>query len=129
MYRLLLLAVALCLTRGATAADRPNVLFIAVDDLNHWMSHLNRNPQARTPNLDRLAGRGVTFTNAHCAVPACEPSRCALMSGRRPWGSGCYRNGDTWKNHQSAGEGLSAQFLKAGYHVAGAGKIYHSRQY
>lgn len=51
------------------------------------------------------------------------------MSGRRPWVSGCYKNGHQWKKYQAAGEGLSAQFLKAGYHVAGAGKIYHSMQY
>ena len=116
-------------TLSAAAADRPNVLFIAIDDLNHWVTHLNRNPQARTPNLDRLAKLGVSFKSAHCAVPACEPSRCALMSGRRPWTSGCYKNGHAWKKYQQPGEGLSAQFLKAGYHVAGAGKIYHSMQY
>lgn len=111
------------------AADRPNVLFIAVDDLNHWVGHLERNPQAKTPNIDRLAAMGVAFTNAHTAVPACEPSRCAIMGGRRPWTTGCYKNGHKWKNYQAPGEGLSAQFLKAGYHVAGAGKIYHSMQF
>jgi len=108
-----------------SADDRPNVLFIAVDDLNHWVSHLGRNPQAKTPNIDRLASMGITFTNAHTAVPACEPSRCALMSGRRPWVSGCYKNGHAWRKYQKPGEGLSAQFLKSGYYVSGAGKIYH----
>ncbi len=129
MRLLLLIAFAFQLAGTCEAANPPNVLFIAVDDLNHWLTHLGRNPQARTPNFDRLAARGVTFTNAHCAVPACEPSRLALMSGRRPWTTGCYRNGDLWKQHQASGEGLSAQFLKAGYHVAGAGKIYHSMQF
>tara|TARA_R110002096_G_scaffold252201_1_gene445159 strand:- start:2249 stop:3598 length:1350 start_codon:yes stop_codon:yes gene_type:complete len=118
-----------CISFSAIAEDRPNVLFIAIDDLNHWVTHLGRNTQAQTPNIDRLAAMGTTFTNAHCAVPACEPSRCALMSGRRPWTSGCYKNGHIWKKYQAAGEGLSAQFLNAGYHVAGAGKIYHSMQY
>ena len=113
----------------ATAANRPNVLFIAMDDLNHWVTHLGRNPQAKTPNIDRLAKMGVTFSHAYCAAPACEPSRAALMGGRRPWTSGCYMNGDGWKNFQQPGEGLTAQFLKAGYHVAGAGKIYHSDTY
>ncbi len=107
------------------AKDQPNVLFIAVDDLNHWVSHLGRNPQAKTPNIDRLAAMGTTFTNAHTPVPACEPTRCAIMGGRRPWVSGCYKNGHKWKKYQAAGEGLSAQFLKADYYVAGAGKIYH----
>ena len=110
-------------------SEKPNVLFIAIDDLNHWVTHLKRNPQAKTPNIDRLAAMGVSFSNAHCAVPACEPSRCALMGGRRPWTSGCYKNGHTWKKHQKPGEGLSAQFLNGGYHVAGAGKIYHSMDF
>ncbi|MEM9368705.1 MAG: sulfatase [Planctomycetota bacterium] len=126
-FALLLVAFLLAWTPSLTRADeRPNVLFIAVDDMNHWLGHLGRNPQAKTPNFDRLANWGISFTNAHCIVPACEPSRCALMSGRRPFVSGCYKNGHKWKNHQAAGEGLSAQFLAAGYHVAGAGKIYHS---
>lgn len=113
----------------AKAADRPNVLFIAVDDLNHWVTHLGRNSQAKTPNIDRLAKMGVTFEQAYCAVPACEPSRVALMGGRRASTSGCYSNGDGWKGYQKPGEGLSAQFLKAGYYVAGAGKIYHGMSY
>ena len=120
-----------CIAQAQTepGTDRPNVLFIAVDDLNHWVTHLGRNPQSRTPNIDRLASMGVTFQHAYCAVPACEPSRLALMSGRRPWTSGCYLNGDGWKNFQASGDGLSAQFLKAGYQVFGAGKIYHSMEY
>ena len=113
----------------AAPAGRPNVLFIAVDDRNAWVHHLGRNEQARTPNIDRLAARGVTFSHAYCAVPACEPSRAALLGGRRPWVTGCYRNGDGWKRFQQPGEGLSAQFLKAGYFVAGAGKIYHADTY
>lgn len=108
------------------SADKPNVLFIAVDDLNHWVGFLGRNAQTKTPNLDRLAARGVAFTQAHCAVPACNPSRAALMSGLRPWNTACYTNGDSWKRHIPEGISLSAQFMKAGYHVAGAGKIYHS---
>ncbi len=125
-----LIAVAIFfLVSSSFAIDRPNVLFIAVDDLNHWVGHLGRNAQAKTPNIDRLAAMGTSFTNAHCAVPACEPSRCALMGGRRPWTTGCYKNGHIWKKYQKPGEGLSAQFLNAGYHVAGAGKIYHSMAY
>lgn len=109
--------------------SRPNVLFIAVDDLNHWVTHLKRNHQAQTPNIDRLARMGMTFTRAYCAAPACEPSRAALMSGRRPWTTGCYKNGDQWKKHLTEGEQLTSQFLNAGFYVAGAGKIFHSDQY
>jgi arylsulfatase A-like enzyme len=122
------LAAASC-CRGAVAAPKPNVLFIAVDDLNHWVTHLGRNPQAATPNIDRLAARGVTFTRAYCAAPACEPSRTALLSGQRPWTSACYYNGDHWKTHVPEGGGITVPFLKAGYHVAGAGKIYHGMPY
>jgi len=111
------------------AKEKPNVLFIAIDDLNHWVGHLDRNPQAKTPNIDRLAAMGTSFTNAHCAVPACEPSRAAIMGGRRPWNTGCYLNRHDWKKIQPVGDGLSAQFLNAGYYVAGAGKIYHSMEF
>ena len=62
----------------AQNAARPNVLFIAVDDLNHWVRHIGRNKQVITPNIDRLAARGVTFANAYCAAPICNPSRAAL---------------------------------------------------
>ena len=96
-------------TFAASADDRPNVLFIAVDDLNHWVGHLGRNSQAKTPNIDRLAAMGTTFTNAH-TVPACEPSRCALMSGRRPWVSGCYMNGHGGENTKSPGRGCPLSF-------------------
>ncbi|MDO8539951.1 MAG: sulfatase [Opitutaceae bacterium] len=117
------------LSARAAQPAKPNILFIAVDDLNHWVGHLGRNPQTRTPNIDRLARMGVAFNNAYCAVPACEPARGALMGGRRPWTTGLYYNGDKWKNILPEGQGLTAQFLKAGYRVSGAGKIYHGDQY
>ena len=82
--------------RGASNA-KPNVLFIPIDDLNHWVGHLGRNKQTITPNLDRLAARGVSFSRAYCAAPACNPSRAALMSGRRPFVTGIYHNPDPWK--------------------------------
>src|SRR6187431_3484662 len=80
---------------GLSAA--PNVLFIAIDDLNHWVGHLGRNPQTKTPNIDRLAKMGVTFTKAYCTAPACNPSRASLMSGQRPSTTGCYNNGQNWR--------------------------------
>jgi arylsulfatase A-like enzyme len=109
----------------ATETKKPNVLFIAVDDLNHWVGHLGRNPQTKTPNIDRLARMGVTFINAHCAAPVCNPSRAALMSGRRPGQTGIYDNGQDWRPAIPKEDTLTTQFLKAGYNVFGAGKIYH----
>jgi arylsulfatase A-like enzyme len=126
MRTVLILAVALLALCGVTrAAEKPNVLFMAVDDLNHWLGHLGRNPQAKTPNIDRLAKMGVTFVNAHCAAPVCNPSRAALMSGRRPGKTGVYDNGQDWRPMIPKEETLTTQFLKAGYNVFGAGKIYH----
>lgn len=106
-------------------ADRPNVLFIAVDDLNHWVGHLGRNPQTRTPNIDKLAARGVAFTKAYCAAPVCNPSRAALMSGLRPSTTGVYDNGEDWRPQIAPDKTLNVTFQKAGYWVGGAGKIYH----
>jgi arylsulfatase A-like enzyme len=108
-------------------SSRPNVLFIAVDDLNHWVGHLGRNVQASTPNIDRLASRGVTFTRAYCAAPACNPSRAALMSGLRPSTTGVYHNPTDWRRVIGTELMLTTQFRNAGFLVAGAGKIYHGR--
>ena len=102
-----------------------NVLFIPVDDLNHWCGYTGRNKQAKTPNIDRLSTMGISFSNAHCAAPACEPSRAALFSGLRPSTSGCYLNGDKWKKIIPEGSTLNATFKKAGYRVMGTGKTYH----
>jgi hypothetical protein len=62
----------------------PNILFIAIDDLNDWIGCLGGHPDAKTPNLDRLAQRGMLFTNAHCAAPVCQPSRVSALTGIRP---------------------------------------------
>ena len=56
-------------------AEKPNVLFIAIDDLNDWVGCLGGHPQARTPHIDRLAARGTLFANAHCQAPLCNPSQ------------------------------------------------------
>jgi arylsulfatase A-like enzyme len=124
---ILLAAFALFVPATAAAADKakPNVLFIAVDDLNHWVGHLGRNPQTKTPHIDRLAARGVTFTRGYCAAPVCNPSRAALMSGLRPGQSGIYDNGQDWRLAIPQELTLGTAFRKAGYYVCGAGKIYH----
>ncbi len=123
------LAIPLVGRAESAAHKRPNVLFIAVDDLNHWVGYTGRNPQAKTPNIDRLSSMGVSFTHAYCAAPLCNPSRAALMSGKRPSTTACYLNPDNWKKYIPKGIGLAATFKKAGYYVAGAGKIYHGSTY
>ncbi len=107
-------------------ADKvPNVLFIPIDDMNHWVGHLGVHPQTKTPNIDRLAASGVSFNKAYCAAPACNPSRIGLMSGLRPSTSGCYDNAQDWRPFVSTDKLLNDVLLKAGYSVFGAGKIYH----
>ncbi|HOX01256.1 MAG TPA: sulfatase [Candidatus Paceibacterota bacterium] len=110
-------------------AMSPNVLFIAVDDLNHWVGYLGRNPQTLTPHMDRLARRGVWFTRSYCAAPVCNPSRAALMSGLRPGSTGVYDNQENFAPVIPEAITLTTQFRKAGYYVCGAGKIYHSSVY
>jgi arylsulfatase A-like enzyme len=121
------LVVFTCNIASTVAADtaKPNVLFIAVDDLNHWVGHLGRNPQTKTPNIDRLAKMGVTFTNAHCAAPVCNPSRAALLSGMRPGTTGIYDNGQPYGLAINADHSLVTQFRKAGYETLGMGKLWH----
>ena len=104
---------------------RPDVLFIAVDDLNDWTGHLAGHPQAKTPNIDRLVAKGLTFTNAHCIAPACNPSRAGLMSGLRPWQTGVYTNGDPAQGVMRDTLTLNRHFLASGYRVQGGGRIYH----
>jgi len=106
-------------------AAKPNVLVIFVDDLNHWVGPLGRNKQAITPNIDRLAARGVTFASAHTAAPACNPSRAALMSGLRPSTTGVYDNTVDWRPHIGRDKTLITLFRANGYTTLGAGKIYH----
>jgi arylsulfatase A-like enzyme len=119
-----LLAIGI-LSSPLLAAEQPNVLFIPVDDLNHWVGHFGRNAQTKTPNLDRLAKLGVTFTNAHCAAPVCNPSRAALLSGKRPGVTGIYDNGQPFENVLKPAESLVMQFKNAGYDTLGMGKLWH----
>jgi len=112
---------------GSAAESKQNVLFIAIDDLNDWIGCLGGHPDAKTPHLDRLAARGVLFTNAHCAAPLCNPSRTALLTGVRPSTSGVYDNAQPFRRSpvlQSAVT-LPQHFMAHGYRVVGGGKIYH----
>jgi len=111
----------------AADAPRPNVLFIAVDDLNDWVGCLGGHPQAKTPNIDALAARGVNFTRAYCASPVCNPSRTALMLGLRSSTTGVYSNNIDRRDSPVAMSvvPLNTHFHQQGYYVAGAGKIYH----
>jgi len=114
--------------RAAVASIRPNVLFIAVDDLNDWVGVLGGHPQSRTPNIDRLAERGVIFANAHSPAPLCNPSRTAVLTGISPTISGIYDNQQNWRRSRALRDVVTLpQYFRArGYRAAGSGKIFHS---
>ncbi|MCO8124272.1 sulfatase [Stieleria sp. TO1_6] len=110
------------------AADplrRPDVLMLVVDDMNDWISLFDQRSPIRTPNLERLARRGVLFTQAYCASPACNPSRVATLTGLRPTSSGVYGNASDWRRVLPTRLTVMQQFQRAGYSVRGAGKIFH----
>ena len=111
-----------------SSQDRPNVLLIAVDDLNDWVGCMGGHPQAKTPNIDVLASKGVLFANAHCAAPLCNPSRTALLFGKRPTTTGVVGNRDDWRKFESlkGSESLPQFFRRNGYFTAAAGKIFHA---
>jgi arylsulfatase A-like enzyme len=114
--------------RGAAspaAVGHPNVLFIAVDDMNDWVGCLGGNPQTKTPNLDRLARSSVLFTNAYCAAPSCNPSRSAILSGIPPYRSGLYDNLQKLREVMPKAELMPHYFSRNGYWSAGSGKILH----
>lgn len=105
--------------------QRPNVLFLAVDDMNDWVGCLGGYPGVRTPNIDALAKRGVLFRNTHCASPLCNPSRVALLTGLRPSTTGIYNNEQYWRPNLPGVVSLPGYFKQNGYHAAGVGKIFH----
>ena len=105
--------------------QHPNVLFIVMDDLNDWIGCMGGHPQAKTPNIDRLAAGGVLFTNAHCTAPSCNPSRTAIMTGLSPHKSGLYSNGQKMRDILPDAELLPKYFANHGYWAGGSGKILH----
>ena len=82
---------------GKAEGAKPNVLFIAIDDLNDWVGFMGGHPQARTPHMDALAKRGRNFINAHCAVPVCSASRASVMSGLAATTHGSYELGPRYE--------------------------------
>ncbi len=109
------------------AARRPNVVMVAIDDLNDWVGPLGGHPQVQTPAMDQLAARGTTFTNAHCQAPLCNPSRTSLLTGMHPHSTGVYAL-EPWFRESPELKDLVTlpQHLRAnGYRTLTAGKIYH----
>lgn len=111
----------------AAAAQKPNILFIAIDDQNDWIGHLGGHPLAKTPHLDKLAARGTTFLNAHCQAPLCNPSRTSLLVGLRPTTTGVYGLAPWFRTLPELKDrvALPQHFANNGYRTLATGKIYH----
>ncbi|MEZ5946320.1 MAG: sulfatase [Hyphomonas sp.] len=103
---------------------RPNILFIVADDLNAWIGPLGRHPQVQTPNIDRLAARSVVFERAYCPAPYCNASRMSVFTGLRPSTSGIYQN-EPFFGQAGRAPTYFEQLRSAGYHLFGAGKVFH----
>lgn len=122
------LLLVCCAALSAAADDRPpNVLFLAVDDLNDFVGCLGGHPQAKTPNIDRLASTGVLFEQAYCAAPLCHPSRTAILTGLRPSTTGIYGNLNWFRDMPQLSQWvtLPQYFRKHGYEAVTGGKIFH----
>ncbi len=124
---ILLLSVLLSGTLCWANGTKPNVLFIAIDDMNDWNGVLKGNPHSKTPHIEKLASKAMVFSNAHCAAPACGPSRSAIMTGIRPSTSGNYVNKNSFTRNPILNYSvlLPEFFQQNGYHVAGTGKLFH----
>ncbi len=108
---------------------KPNILFLAIDDLNDWVGPLGGHPQAQTPHMDRLAARGTTFVNAHTQAPLCNPSRTSLMTGLRPSTTGVYGLRPWFRDVEELRDVMTMPqyFANHGYSTHSGGKIYHGR--
>lgn len=117
------LLAALLVPAAATAA-RPNVLFLIADDLNNSLGCYGH-PLVKTPNLDKLAARGVRFDRAACQFPLCGPSRNSMLTGLYPNSSGILTNGQLFRQTLPSHRSLPQAFRQAGYFAARIGKLYH----
>ncbi|MGJ8678888.1 sulfatase [Paraglaciecola sp.] len=112
--------------------EYPNVLMLIVDDLNDWVGAMKGHPNAKTPNIDRLANQGTLFTNAHASAPLCGPSRASIMTGLAPSTTGIYghiSDKDIRSAHDKTSQSvfLSEYFKQHGYYTSAIGKVFHQK--
>lgn len=124
-YWPLVLALVLLLGSRSHAEDRPNVLMIILDDLNDWVGFLDGHPNVQTPHMDRLAQRGIVYTEAYCVSPICGPSRAAVLTGMRPETTGAFTNQGNYRNYAPGAETFPEYFRRHGYKALAAGKVNH----
>jgi len=127
--RIYILLLLICFSTSSLLAqqEKPNILFIAIDDMNDWTGFLGGHSQSITPNMDKLSKMGVNFTNAHTSAPGCSPSRNALLYGVQPFNSGLYPfyEHDIHEQLMQQYTSLPRLLKENGYNTYGAGKIHH----
>ncbi len=121
------LLLTLALTSPLFGAEKPNILFIAIDDQNDWIGCLGGHPQVKTPHIDKLAASGTLFTNAHCQAPLCNPSRTSLLTSKRPETTGIYGLAPSFRAVDGLKDlvSLPQHLRRNGYKNITTGKIYH----
>ncbi len=130
---LVLLTLVSCNMNQDSKNEKPNILFIVCDDLNDAIEPLMGHPQTVTPNLQKLAERGVSFTNAHVNSPICGPSRASFLTGLHPHTTGYFGYNfveDHWRNNPTLKNSVTMidYFRENGYYVMGTGKVFHNSQ-
>ena len=123
--QLIFIAILLFLCQVANAADKPNILFIAIDDLRPELGCYG-SPIAVTPHLDGIAKDGLLFNRAYCQQAICRPSRASLMTGMRPESTGLFHNYVSLRELQPDILTLPEHLIKQGYETAYVGKIFHN---
>ena len=109
-----------------TESAHTNILMISVDDMRDWTNFLSGyEGDVFTPHMDKLAERGINFTNAHCPSPVCNPSRTAVMTGLMPSTTGVYGNSQWLRPNHPNMMTMPMFFMEQGYRVIGAGKSFH----
>lgn len=127
MWRFTIVLVAFLgvfFTLQPARAQQRNVLFIISDDLNNFLGCYG-DPQAKTPNIDRLAARGVMFDRAYCSFPLCGPSRNSILTGLYPNSTGIHQNSQIFRQTIPTQLSMPQAFRLSGYFAGRIGKLYH----
>lgn len=125
VYILLLILSFNIIAGQSQKKSKPNVIFIVVDDLRPELG-VYGNSTIKTPNIDKLARRGTTFTNAYCQVAVCAPSRASALTGLRPDSTKVWVLGEEFRKIHPDVVTIPQQFEKFNYHTVSIGKIFHN---
>lgn len=125
LLTIVLLLLHAPIARADVNKNRPDIVFIIVDDLNDWLGCLEGHPDAKSPNMDALAASGMLFRQAYCNSPQCRPSRTSLNHGIYPFQTGTYFNAKAKDEKRITTPSIQSFFSNHGYRVASGGKVFH----